>query len=84
MYGEGISKVGNILDVAVDLNIINKSGAWFSYEGERLGQGRDNIKKYMQENPEFAEMIETRVRRSLGLDGSVPEMVEIDESSEEN
>ena len=84
MYGEGISKVGNILDVAVDLNIINKSGAWFSYEGERLGQGRDNIKKYMQENPDFAEMIENRVRRSLGLDGSEPEMVEIDESSEEN
>jgi len=84
MYGEGISKVGNILDVAVDLDIINKSGAWFSYEGERLGQGRDNIKKYMLENPEFAEMIESRVRRSLGLDGTGSEMVEIDESSEEN
>ncbi len=65
MYGQGISKVGNILDVATELDIINKSGAWFSYEGERLGQGRDNVKAYMLENPEFMEKIEQQVREKL-------------------
>ncbi len=70
MYGEGISKLGNILDVAVELDIIKKSGAWFSYNGERLAQGRDNTKKYMQENPEFAEAVEKQVRMRLGLDGA--------------
>ena len=68
MYGEGISKMGNILDVAVNFDIIKKSGAWFSYEGERIGQGRDNVKKYMEDNPEFADMIERKVRAVLGLD----------------
>lgn len=68
MYGEGISKIGNILDVAVNFDIIKKSGAWFSYEGERIGQGRDNVKKYMEDNPEFADMIERKVRAVLGLD----------------
>ena len=70
MYGEGISKLGNILDVAVDFDIIKKSGAWFSYDGERIAQGRDNTKKYMEENPEFAEMIENQVRAALSLDGT--------------
>lgn len=70
MYGEGISKEGNILDAAVNLDIIKKSGAWFSYEGEKLGQGRDNIRKYMKENPDFAEMIENKVRAELGIGGS--------------
>lgn len=69
MYGEGISKLGNILDVAVDFDIIKKSGAWFSYNGERIAQGRDNTKKYMQENPEFAADVERQVRAILGLDG---------------
>lgn len=68
MYGEGISKMGNILDVAVNFDIIKKSGAWFSYEGERIGQGRDNVKKYMEDNPEFADMIDRKVRAALGLD----------------
>lgn len=68
MYGEGISKTGNILDVAVNFDIIKKSGAWFSYEGERIGQGRDNVKKYMEENPEFTEVISRKVRVALGLE----------------
>lgn len=67
MYGEGISKTGNILDVAVDFDIIKKSGAWFSYDGERIGQGRDNVKKYMEENPEFTALIDHKVRVALGL-----------------
>lgn len=62
MYGTGISKEGEILDLASKLDIINKSGAWFSYEGERLGQGRDNVKAYIKEHPEFADMIDKKIR----------------------
>ena len=80
MYGEGISKLGNILDVAVGFDIIKKSGAWFSYDGERLGQGRDNVKKYMEENPDFAEMIEKKVR--LMLSGKGEDVVENDKKDE--
>ncbi len=65
MYGEGISKEGNILDFAVDNNIIKKSGAWFSYNGEKIGQGRDNVRKYMIENKEFTEEIDKQVRAIL-------------------
>ncbi len=70
LYGQGISKEGNILDVAVNLDIIQKSGAWFSFEGERLGQGRDNVRKYMQDNPDFAKDIEEMVRQRI-LDRSL-------------
>ncbi len=73
MYGEGISKEGNILDAAVNLDIIKKSGAWFSYDGEKLGQGRDNIRKYLKENPEFSSMIEAQVRERLGIGGKKDE-----------
>lgn len=62
MYGEGISRVGDILDMAVALGIIQKSGSWFSYEGERLGQGRDNVKQYLKDTPEMAEAIENIIR----------------------
>ena len=82
MYGEGISKEGNILDAAVELDIIKKSGAWFSYDGERLGQGRDNIKKYMQENPEFTAVINEKVRTALGLEDEKDTIVEMDENQE--
>lgn len=83
LYGQGISKEGNILDVAVDHGIIKKSGAWFSYNGEKVGQGRDNVRKYMVENPEFAAEIEAQVREILNL-GSKHEVVEIAEKEEEN
>ena len=62
MYGEGISKEGNILDIAANLDIINKSGAWFSYNGERLAQGRDNAKQVLKENQELLSEIESKVR----------------------
>ena len=62
LYGEGISKEGNILDFAVENNIIKKSGAWFSYNGEKIGQGRDNVRKYMVENKEFTAEIDRQVR----------------------
>jgi recombination protein RecA len=67
MYGEGISRTGDLLDLAVDKRIIEKSGAWFSYSGERLGQGRENAKQFLKENPEMCKTIEDRVRRELGL-----------------
>lgn len=71
MYGEGISKTGDLLDMGVDLSIIEKSGAWYSYEGERMGQGRQNVKSFFDENPEVFERIESRVRDQLGI-GSQP------------
>ena len=65
MYGEGISKVGNIFDMAVNLDIIEKSGSWFSYNGNRIGQGRENVKKYLQDNPELLDEVEKKVRANF-------------------
>ena len=62
VYGQGISKEGNILDMAVNLDIIEKAGSWFSYNGERIGQGRENVKKYLKENAEVLEEVEKKVR----------------------
>jgi recombination protein RecA len=67
MYGEGISREGDLLDLAVEKRIIEKSGAWFAYGGERLGQGRENVKTFLKENPDVRQAIEDRVRRELGL-----------------
>ncbi|MBP3503074.1 MAG: recombinase RecA [Clostridia bacterium] len=64
VYGKGISKSGNILDIAVSLDIVEKSGSWFSYNGTRIGQGRENVKKYLEENPEMLNEIETKVREN--------------------
>lgn len=68
MYGEGISREGDLLDLAVDHNIVEKSGTWFSYDGERLGQGRENVKRLLQSKPEVFASIESRVRKELGLE----------------
>ena len=65
VYGEGISKAGNILDMAVNLDIIEKSGSWFSYNGERIGQGRENVKRYLKENPKLLEEVERKVRANF-------------------
>ncbi|WP_347157669.1 recombinase RecA [Pontibacter chitinilyticus] len=62
MYGEGISKVGEILDLGVELNIVQKSGSWFSYNGDKLGQGRDGVKQILLDNPELMEEIERKIR----------------------
>lgn len=62
VYGKGISKEGNILDIAVNLDIIEKSGSWFSYNGDRIGQGRENVKKYLIDNPEIAKEVEEKIR----------------------
>ena len=68
MYGEGISKEGDLLDLAVELNLVEKSGSWFSYKGERIGQGRENAKQFLKDNKDITAKIETEVRKSLGLD----------------
>ena len=73
MFGEGISKVGDILDLAAENNIVNKSGAWYAYEGNKIGQGRENAKNYLKENPAICEEIETKVRELFGLDDAVVE-----------
>ncbi|MEW5984853.1 MAG: recombinase RecA [Acidobacteriota bacterium] len=67
LYGEGISKEGDLLDLAVDKRIVEKSGTWFSYGGDRLGQGRENAKQFLRDNPEARAAIEQRVRKELGL-----------------
>lgn len=64
IYGEGISKEGSILDVGVNLDIINKSGAWFSYNGQRIGQGRENVKQFLRENKEITREIENKIREN--------------------
>jgi recombination protein RecA len=67
MYGEGFSKTGELIDLGVKAGIIEKSGSWFSYGSERIGQGRENAKNYMKENPEAAATIEEAIRRESGL-----------------
>lgn len=68
MYGEGISKVGDLLDIAADVDIIKKSGAWYSYNDMKLGQGRENVKKFLIDNPDLAEEVEDLVRKHYKLD----------------
>jgi recombination protein RecA len=75
MYGEGISKFGEIIDLGVENKIVEKSGAWFSYKGERLGQGRENAKNSLRENPELCARVESEVRAALGIAGSKPQAV---------
>ena len=65
LYGKGISKVGNILDMAVNLDIVEKSGAWFSYNGQRISQGRENAKRYLEEHPDIMDEIEKKVRNNF-------------------
>lgn len=87
IYGQGISKEGNILDMAVNLDIVEKAGSWFSYNGERIGQGRENVKKYLKENPKMLEEIEGKVRADFAkvFEESLGEEIpEIDMDDEED
>ncbi|WP_377809614.1 recombinase RecA [Azospirillum sp. A29] len=67
MYGEGVSKVGELLDLGIQASVVDKSGAWFSYDGTRIGQGRENAKTYLRNNPEMADAIEAKIRGNAGL-----------------
>ncbi|MFL5757157.1 MAG: recombinase RecA, partial [Chloroflexota bacterium] len=88
MYGKGISKEGSLLDVGVDLEMIKKSGAWFTYEGEQLGQGKENARQFLAEHTDVRDEIETKVRQAVGLNGFTedddrpievaPELVELE------
>src|SRR5579883_2136484 len=84
MYGEGVSKSGELIDLGVKAGVVEKSGAWFSFDSQRLGQGRENAKKYLRENPEVAQTIEQKIRENAGilagaLDGSKEDDDEDDE-----
>jgi recombination protein RecA len=67
LYGQGVSREGEIIDLGVEAKVVEKSGAWYSYGGERIGQGRDNCREYLRENPDLARDIENKVRESLGI-----------------
>jgi len=84
LYGKGISKEGNILDIAVNLDIIEKSGSWFSYKGNRIGQGRENVKKYLLENKEIMDEIEVKIRENMkrAFEDSLIEGEEIEDTEE--
>ncbi|MCM3123236.1 recombinase RecA [Mesobacillus sp. MER 48] len=82
MYGEGISKEGEIIDMGSDLDIVDKSGSWYSYNGERLGQGRENAKLFLKENPSIRLEVQKKIRDHYGLDGEFT-VTETDEDQEE-
>jgi recombination protein RecA len=82
MYGEGISQEGEIIDMGSDLDIVDKSGSWYSYNGERLGQGRENAKLFLKENPSIRLEVKQKIRNHYGLDGEIT-VTETDEDQEE-
>jgi recombination protein RecA len=67
LYGQGISKEGSLLDVGVDVGLVKKSGAWFTYDGDQLGQGRENARNFLRDNPELARDIEDKIKAQLGV-----------------
>ena len=83
MFGKGISKEGDILDLAAQINVVNKSGAWYAYNGEKIGQGRENSKNYLKENPAICDEIEQKVRDFYQLDGSTEDEAEDSSKSRE-
>ncbi len=83
MYGKGISREGSLLDIAVDNDLVKKSGAWYTYEGEQLGQGRENVKNFLVENPELVMEIQDRVLRQVGLVADESEAASDEEADDE-
>jgi len=84
MYGEGISREGSIIDIGVDMDIVQKSGAWFSYSGERLGQGRENSKQFLKEHPELALTIENQIRASFDMSAALQADFSSDDEDEDD
>ena len=84
LYGSGISKEGELIDIGVDNNIVEKAGAWYSFAGERIGQGRENAREYLRDNPEVSATIEHQVREKFGLDASQVEAAAAAEEVTEN
>jgi recombination protein RecA len=79
MYGKGISREGSVLDLAVELGVVKKSGAWFTYDGEQMGQGRENAKNFLIENPEIMVELSEKVKQKAGLGDQVEEFTAEDE-----
>src|SRR5690554_3978588 len=79
MYGKGISREGSLLDVGVDLGLVKKSGAWYTYDGEQLGQGRENAKTFLGENPEIMVEIAERIRQQVGIDPSAEDELDVED-----
>lgn len=85
MYGKGISKVGEIVDIGAELDIVNKSGSWYSYGGNRIGQGRENVKEFLSSNPELMDSIEAKIRERLEIGNvNLDELLPHDNKSEQN
>ncbi|MGK9043896.1 recombinase RecA [Mammaliicoccus vitulinus] len=84
MYGEGISREGELIDLAVEFDIIDKSGAWYSYNGERMGQGKENVKTYLKENPAIIEEIDGILRDKLGFNGKKKEEAKKEDKSKKD
>jgi recombination protein RecA len=82
MYGEGISREGSIVDIGTEMEIITKAGAWYSYSGERLGQGRENVKEYLKLHPDMANKLEQLIRTNMSV-GVAPSTEEEDGSLDE-
>jgi recombination protein RecA len=82
MYGEGVSKTGELIDLGVKAGVVEKSGAWFSYDGQRIGQGKENARAFLKEHPEMADAIEAAIRQNAGLVANAM-MVSADTASDE-
>lgn len=83
MFGKGISREGDILDLATGINLVSKSGAWYAYNGDKIGQGRENAKNYLTEHPDVMEELEAKVRAHYHIDGSATEDDEAEKKEEE-
>ena len=83
LYGEGLSREGGLIDLAVERDILQKSGSWFSYEGERIAQGRDNVRVYLKEHPDVFDAIEKRIREDFNA-GNISVELEQDEGEDED
>jgi recombination protein RecA len=73
IYGEGISREGDLIDLGVAQNLVEKSGSWYSYNGERIGQGRENARQFLKDNPDIRQQIDTALRKALGFGRKEPE-----------
>jgi recombination protein RecA len=73
MYGRGISKSGEIVDLGVELNVIQKAGSWFSYNGNKLGQGRDSVKQLIEDNPELSDELEKKIKEKISVGAELKE-----------
>lgn len=83
LYGDGISHEGEVIDMGVELDLVNKSGAWYSYQGNKIGQGRDNAREFLKANPEILQEIETRIRELKGVKGKATAVLEDDKADDD-